>query len=371
MTDYSIVPVHLGSTSYEILIGNSILQSAAEILREKLGRRQVLVVTDDCIAGLYLEPLQRSLDAADMSCESIVLPAGEASKDFIHLEWLIKEMLKAGIARDSIVIALGGGVVGDLAGFAASIILRGVDCVQMPTTLLSQVDSSVGGKTGINTQHGKNLVGTFHQPTLVIADTEVLGSLPRREFLAGYAEVVKYSLLSDADFFRWLEDNAQNLIDGDALALRRAVTKCCEIKAKIVGEDERESGRRLLLNLGHTFGHAFEADLGFDARMLHGEAVAIGMVFAFDLSCRLGYCSETEFHQVRAHFEAVGLPTKLPNLSGHSWSAERLLLHMAQDKKIRDGRQVLILADAIGNAFVNNQVTKSDLLQLMEAYVDG
>lgn len=369
MTFVSTVPVALNSQSYDILIGSQLLENAGKILRERFGLRKILVVTDEHVAKLYLTPLRESLLREDYDAAEIVVPAGEGSKDFSCLEMLIADMFKFGVARDSLVIALGGGVVGDLAGFAASVVLRGIDYVQIPTTLLAQVDSAVGGKTAINTSLGKNLVGSFHQPRLVLSDTSLLDSLPRRELLAGYAEVVKYSLLGDGPFFDWLEGNGLALIEGEATARDHAVTTCCQAKAAIVRKDEREGGPRLLLNLGHTFGHALEAEVDFDLRLLHGEAVSIGTILAFDLSVQLGFCTAETIKRVRRHFEFVGLPTAFPILDGHVWSPERLLAHMSRDKKIRNGRQVLILARGIGKAFAYEQATESEILKVLQTYV--
>ena len=369
MTFVSTVPVALSSQSYDILVGSQLLENAGKILRERFGLRKIFVVTDEHVAQLYLTRLRDSLVREDNDVAEIVVPAGERSKDFSCFEMLIADMVKFGVARDSLVIALGGGVVGDLAGFAASVVLRGIDYVQIPTTLLAQVDSAIGGKTAINTSFGKNLVGSFHQPRLVLSDTSVLDSLPRRELLAGYAEVVKYSLLGDGPFFDWLEGNGLDLIEGDATARDHAVTTCCQAKAAIVSKDEREGGPRLLLNLGHTFGHALEAEVDFDLRLLHGEAVAIGTILAFDLSVKLGFCAASTTKRVRSHFEFVGLPTALPSLDGHVWRADRLLEHMSRDKKIRNGRQMLILARGIGKAFAYEQATESEILEVLQTYV--
>ncbi|MDP6951970.1 MAG: 3-dehydroquinate synthase, partial [Alphaproteobacteria bacterium] len=310
--------------------------------------------------------------AAGVDVVDLLVPAGERSKSFSELEDLLDRMLSVPIGRDSTVLALGGGVVGDLAGFAASIALRGIDFVQIPTTLLAQVDSSVGGKTAIDTPHGKNLVGTFHQPRLVLADTVVLDRLPRRQLLAGYAEMVKTALICDAEFFAWLEENSPAVLgegeaDAVAAARRYAVAKCCRIKAEHVAADEREAGKRALLNLGHTFGHALEAELGYSDQLLHGEAVAIGMVMAYEMSARQGLCDVADVARVRAHLAAVGLPTAPP--AQHAWSAEVLLGHMAHDKKVRDGKPVLILTRGIGEAFVHRDAGAADILPVLEAAV--
>jgi 3-dehydroquinate synthase len=321
------------------------------------------------VAAHHLAPLRESLDEAGIASAVVEIAPGEGSKEFDGFEAVANAILDIAPERGSVLIALGGGVVGDLAGFAASVILRGIDFIQIPTTLLAQVDSSVGGKTGINTRHGKNLIGSFHQPRLVLADTAALDTLPRRELLAGYAEIVKYGLLGDAAFFAWLEANGGAVIAGDQAARRRAVTTSCQAKAGIVAGDERETGSRALLNLGHTFAHALEADTGFGARLLHGEAVAIGIVLAFDLSVRLGLCPAADAARVRRHFAAVGLPTGLDAVAGHGWSSGGLLSHMRQDKKVRDGRITFILARRIGDAFIARDVALSDVEALLESAI--
>jgi len=285
-----------------------------------------------------------------------VLEPGEASKSFGGLERLTSELLNDGIDRGGLVIALGGGVIGDLTGFAAGILKRGIDFVQIPTTLLAQVDSSVGGKTAINTPEGKNLVGLFHQPRMVIADTGVLKSLPKRELLAGYAEVVKYGALGDGDFFAWLEKNGQAALSGDPAAIDHTVAHSCQMKADIVARDERETGDRALLNLGHTFGHALEAATGFSQRLLHGEGVAIGTALAFRLSAQLGLCSAADGERFEGHLKAVGLPATIADISGARPTPDALIEHMAHDKKVKDGKLTFILLRGIGQAFVTRDV---------------
>jgi 3-dehydroquinate synthase len=284
--------------------------------------------------------------------EPIVLPPGEKTKNFDRLEEVLESLLARGIERSTVIVALGGGVIGDLAGFAAAVALRGLDFVQVPTTLLSQVDSSVGGKTGINSRHGKNLVGAFHQPRLVLADTGALATLPRRERLAGYAEVAKYGLIDEPGFFEWLEVNGARVIDGDGGAQIHAVRASCAAKARIVGADEREAAERALLNLGHTFGHAFEAAVGYGGALLHGEAVSIGMALAFRLSVRLGLCPPGDLERAVRHLRAVGLPTEPPSIPGVRWDADELMGHMSRDKKVKDGKLTFILARGIGKGFV-------------------
>ncbi len=357
--------VELGERSYDILVGENLLAKASEFLEPVLRRGRVVVVTDENVADLHLPTLQQSLDAAGIVHDSITLPPGEGSKNFATLQSLLDQLLALRIERNDTIIALGGGVIGDLTGFAAAILRRGIACIQIPTTLLSQVDSSVGGKTGINTDYGKNLVGAFHQPRLVLADVSLLASLPRRELLAGYAEIVKYGLLGDASFFGWLEKNSDSLLSGDVAALTHAVLSSCRAKADIVAQDEREGGIRALLNLGHTFGHAFEAEAGYGGSLLHGEGVAIGMVQAFRLSAALGFCSLVEANRVAAHLEKVGLPTT-PRQAGLNHAAPEILInHMQQDKKVEDGKLTFILVRTIGEAFISQDVSLDDLKRLL------
>lgn len=359
--------VELGDRGYDILVGADLVARAGERMKPVLTRPRVVVVTDETVARLHLPALIASLDAAGIAHGKIVLPAGEATKDFAHLERLVEELLAQRVERSTMLVALGGGVIGDIAGFAASVALRGLDFVQIPTTLLAQVDSAVGGKTAINTRHGKNLVGAFHQPRLVLADTGALATLPRRELLAGYAEVVKYGLIDDAAFFAWLEENGAALIAGDAARLRKAVAASCAAKARIVALDERETGPRALLNLGHTFGHALEAEAGYGGSVLHGEAVAAGMVMAFDLSVRLGLCPPEDAARMRRHLRAVGLPTGVEILGAGGRSAERLIGHMRQDKKVKDGRVTFILARGIGRAFIAHDVELDEVRRMLDA----
>jgi 3-dehydroquinate synthase len=349
------VPVALAGRDYEIRIGAGLLDRAGEAIAA-LGARNVAIVSDETVAGLYLDRLDASLRAAGLGTARITVPAGEGSKSFGALERVCSALLAARMERGDLVVALGGGVVGDLAGFAAAIVRRGMRCAQVPTTLLAQVDSSVGGKTGINTAHGKNLIGAFHQPSLVLADTATLDTLPVREFRAGYAEMVKYGLINDADFFARLEARRAEVFAGGAERVR-AIATCCAAKAAIVGRDERETGERALLNLGHTFGHALEAAVGYDGRRLvHGEGVAIGLVLAFAFSARLGLASAEDAERVRAHLAAAGLPTRIADIPGEVGDAERLLELMAQDKKVRRGRLTFILARGIGRSFVADDV---------------
>jgi 3-dehydroquinate synthase len=352
--------VDTASRSYDIIVGEDLIGDAARYLEPVMSGRRVAVVSDENVAGRHLAKLCASLDGAGIERHEIILPPGEASKSFAQLECLLDALLEARIERGDMVIALGGGVIGDLAGFAASILRRGVAVAQMPTTLLAQVDSSVGGKTGIDTRFGKNLVGSFHQPHVVLADISVLDTLPRRELLAGYGEVVKYGLIDDLAFFEWLEANGAALLRGDHETLRQAVTTSCLAKARIVAEDERETGARALLNLGHTFAHAIELAVGYDGGVVHGEAVAIGEVLAFDLSVRLGICPPEDAARLRRHLVASGLPTTVGQaMHGDADAdavADRLVAIMGQDKKMVAGRVTFVLARGIGRAFLEPQV---------------
>ncbi|RMD60880.1 MAG: 3-dehydroquinate synthase [Alphaproteobacteria bacterium] len=360
MTEFERQRVALGARSYDILVGAELLCEAGRHIAPVLRRPRTIIVTDRTVADLHLATLERALSDVAIACEAVVLPPGEQTKDFAHLERLIDRLLDLGVERASTLIALGGGVIGDLTGLAAAIVLRGIDFIQIPTTLLAQVDSSVGGKTGINTRHGKNLVGSFHQPRLVLADTDVLSTLPQRQLLAGYAEVVKYGLIDRPDFFAWLEGHGTAVIEGDGAARRHAIITSCAAKAEIVARDERETGLRALLNLGHTFAHALEAETGYGDEMLHGEAVATGMVMAFDLSVRLGLCPPEDAARVRRHLAAVGLATGLDD-GQRAWNAQRLLAHMARDKKVRDGRITFVLVRGIGRAFLCDDVALDDV----------
>ncbi len=364
MSSHERLGVALGARSYDILVGDDLIAEAGRHIAPLVTRERVFVVTDATLAELHLARLERALKAAGLDCEAVVLPAGERTKDFHHLESLVEQLLDMKIERGSTLIAFGGGVIGDIAGFAASVLLRGIDFVQVPTTLLAQVDSSVGGKTGINSRHGKNLIGSFHQPRLVLADTDVLSTLPRRELLAGYAEVVKYGLASEPEFFAWLEGHGTSLIEGNPDARRQAVLRSCAAKAKVVAADERETGPRALLNLGHTFGHAIEAETDY-GEFLHGEAVAIGMVMAFELSARLDLCAAEDVARVRRHLAAVGLPTGLDGTSGRIWDPRRLFEHMTRDKKVTAGRVVFVLVRGIGEAFVSDAVDPAEVEALL------
>jgi 3-dehydroquinate synthase len=364
MTD--TVRVALAGRPYDIIVGPGLLAGAGARLRPLMTGRLAIVVTDATVAPLHLEPVRRSLAGADIARREVVLEPGEATKSWDGYRRLCEEILDGGIDRGTMIVALGGGVVGDLAGFAAATLLRGLDYAQIPTTLLAQVDSSVGGKTAIDVAAGKNLVGAFHQPCLVLADTDTLQTLPDRQLRAGYAETVKYGLIRDAGFFAWCEANAPSLLGREPAALRHAVVASCRAKAVVVAADEREGGERALLNLGHTFGHAIEAELGFSDALLHGEAVAIGMALAFELSARRGVCTAAEVRRVRTHLEAAGLPTRVPA----GLDPRRLLEHMRKDKKTRDGRLVFVLARGIGKAFVERGVGEDEVLEVLASAAD-
>ncbi|HUE18757.1 MAG TPA: 3-dehydroquinate synthase [Stellaceae bacterium] len=352
--------VALGSRSYDIVIGGGLLVQAGALMAPLLRQKRIVVVSDENVAKLHLPAFVAGCAASGIKAEPVILPPGEATKDFTHFQKLCEIVLGLGIERGTMLVALGGGVVGDLTGFAAATLLRGLDYIQVPTTLLAQVDSAVGGKTAIDTIHGKNLVGAFHQPVLVLADSDTLATLSRRELLAGYAEVVKYGLIRDKDFFAWLEQNGAALVRGDVVLRAEAVRRSCAAKAEVVAGDERETGERALLNLGHTFGHALEAETGFGASLLHGEGVAIGMRLAFDFSVRLGLCPAADAARMRRHFEAMGLPTAMPNLD-----PQAIFAQMRRDKKVMDGRISLILVRGIGQAFIERAVPPETLREFL------
>ena len=356
----------LGPCSYDVLVGADILNEAGELLAPLLPGRSAVVITDTVVAETYLDPALAALRQAGFACSHVIVDSGEHSKDLATLGGVLEDILGRGIERTTVLVALGGGVVGDLTGFAASVLLRGVPFVQIPTTLLAQVDSGVGGKTGVNSTHGKNLIGTFYQPRLVLADVATLGTLPPRELRAGYAEIVKYGLIDDPAFFAWLERNGAALLEGDRDLLRAAVAHSCRSKARIVAADERESGSRALLNLGHTFAHALEAEAGYDGSLLHGEAVAYGIVLAHRLSAALGHCSEDDAARVAAHFHAVGLPSDSDALPGIRWSPPALIERMKHDKKVRDGRMTFVLTRGIGRAFLSQDVPPEALGDILD-----
>ena len=361
------VHVSLGERSYDVIIGPGLMARAGELISPLLPRPRVVVVSDETVAALHLETLRAGLAASGIAMEAMTLPAGEATKSWENLTRTCDWLLDQKVERRDIVVALGGGVIGDLVGFAAAVLRRGVRFVQIPTSLLAQVDSSVGGKTGINVRQGKNLIGAFHQPALVLADTDVLATLTERDFLAGYGEVVKYGLLGDAAFFDWLDENGPALKSGDMAARIAAVTKSVQMKADIVARDETEQGDRALLNLGHTFCHALEAATGYSNRLLHGEGVAIGCALAFELSARLGFCSQEEPSRVREHLKRMGMKTDLSDIPGDLPDSEALIELMAQDKKVLDGKLRFILARGIGQAFVTSDVPRDALEDVLQA----
>lgn len=360
--------VHVGleGREYDIHIGPGLLTQSGALIGPMLARKHVCVVTDENVAALHLETLRHGLAADGIAMEALVLPAGESTKSWAFLEQTVEWLLSQRVERKDLVVALGGGVIGDLTGFAAAILRRGVGFVQIPTSLLAQVDSSVGGKTGINSPLGKNLVGAFHQPRLVLADIDVLGTLTPRDFLAGYGEVVKYGMLGDANFFEWLEAQGPALAAGDEAARIAAVKRSCEMKAEIVMRDETEQGDRALLNLGHTFCHALEAATGYGDRLLHGEGVAVGCALAFELSMRLGLCAQEAPSRVREHLRAMGMKVDLKDIEGELPDADALLDLMGQDKKVVDGQLRFILARGIGEAFVTADVPRDVVRQLLQ-----
>jgi 3-dehydroquinate synthase len=361
-----IITVGLGDRAYAIHVGNGLLAEAGAHLKSFV-RGPVPVVTDANVAEIHLARLLDVMRLAGLDARPIVMPAGEGSKSFAGLEKLSSQLLDMEISRGGLIVALGGGVIGDLTGFAAGVLKRGVAFAQIPTTLLSQVDSSVGGKTGINTPQGKNLIGVFHQPKLVIADTALLATLPARERRAGYAEVVKYGALGDADFFTWLEQNGALALSGDSSAMVHAVAHSCQMKADIVARDERESGERALLNLGHTFGHALEALTGYSDRLLHGEGVAIGMALAFQLSAKLGLTPAADAERFVRHLKATGLPSSISDIPGPRPEADALIAAMGHDKKVADGKINFVLLRGLGHAFVTADVPLPALRDILRA----
>ena len=365
MTQPVTVHVPLGDRAYDVRIGAGLIARAGTEIAPLLARPRVAIVTDENVAALHLEPLKAALSAEGIAHDALILPAGEATKSWPHLTRCVEWLLERKVERRDVVLALGGGVIGDLVGFAAAILRRGVRFVQLPTSLLAQVDSSVGGKTGINSAQGKNLIGAFHQPSLVLADISVLETLNARDFLAGYGEVVKYGMLGDADFFAWLEANAPALRDDPGLR-QKAVAHSVAMKAGIVTRDETEQGERALLNLGHTFGHALEQATGYSDRLLHGEGVAIGCALAFDLSARMGLCSQEDPSRVLEHLRAMGMPARLSDIVGTLPDDATLIALMGQDKKVVDGQLRFVLARGIGDAFVSDAVQTGPLAQVLK-----
>jgi 3-dehydroquinate synthase len=360
-----VVQVALAERAYDIVIGRGLLASLGARIKALRPGARAAIVTDATVARHHLAAAEAALKSAGIEAARIVVPEGEGSKSYATFETVCEAIIAARIERGDLIVAFGGGVIGDLAGFAAACVRRGLDFVQVPTTLLAQVDSAVGGKTGINSRQGKNLVGAFHQPAMVISDTALLDTLPKRQFRAGYAEVAKYGLLGDAAFFSWLEANWQEIFSGSQssgnFAREHAIAVCCRAKAGVVARDERESGERALLNLGHTFGHALEAGAGFSDRLLHGEAVALGMALAFEFSARKGLLPAAEAERARAHLAAVGLPTHLKDIPGTMPGVDELMDLIAQDKKVKRGKLTFILVRGIGRAFVENDVDAAEV----------
>lgn len=365
-TSERLVHVPLGERSYDILIGPGLMARAGGEIKSRIKGRRAAIVTDENVGSRYLDGLMDSLQTDGIEAVSVTLPAGEKTKSFDYLTKVCDVLLEARIERNDTVIALGGGVIGDLTGFAAGIVRRGVRFVQIPTSLLSQVDSSVGGKTGINARQGKNLVGIFNQPDLVLADTDVLDTLSEREFRAGYAEVAKYGLIDKPDFFEWLENNWRDVFAGGSARIE-AIAVSCQAKADVVAADERENGRRALLNLGHTFGHALEAATQYDSsRLVHGEGVSIGMVLAHRFSARMNLASPDLADRVEAHLKAVGLPTRMDQIPGELPPTEVLMDAIAQDKKVKSGKLTFILTRGLGQSFVADDVPASEVQRFIE-----
>jgi 3-dehydroquinate synthase len=372
MKSEEIITVNLGERSYEICVGSRILETIGETLLKRFGVRKIFIVTDNEVATHWLGLVVASIKKVGLKYEVASIPSGESSKSFYQLEGLLDQFFEARIARDGLIVALGGGVVGDLAGFAAAVALRGVDFVQVPTTLLAQVDSSVGGKTAINTAQGKNLVGSFYQPRLVLIDTDVLDTLPERQILSGYAEIVKYGLIKNRQFFEWLEVNGKKILLGDPDARRTAVVESCKTKAAIVGHDEKETGERAILNFGHTFGHAFEAEAKFNGDLLHGEAVALGMMAALNLSKITGTCNGQEVDRVSSHLKSVGLPVNLSFSDKFSrWNVDTLVKHIGHDKKVLDGKIRFILLKEIGNSYITSEVDPNNVSAVISQSLKG
>ena len=361
------IRVELADRAYDILIGENLLSNASTYLAPVLARPRIVIITDKTVSSLHLAPLRASLDGAGIQNAVIVVSPGEATKNFTQLQGVLNRLLDLRVERKDTILALGGGVVGDLAGFAAAILHRGVNFVQVPTTLLAQVDSSVGGKTAINAAQGKNLIGAFYQPKLVLSDVATLDSLPTRELRAGYGEVVKYGLIDDFPFFEWLEEHGRDVLSGNRAALCHAIAVSCRSKAAIVARD----GDRALLNLGHTFAHALEAESGYDGRLLHGEAVAIGLHMAFALSSELGLCPRQETDRLQRHLISTGLPATVDQIELKGLTPEIIMQHMRQDKKVTDGRLTFILARGIGRAFIENNVAEDAVNRMLKTILQS
>ena len=359
------VTVDLGERSYDIVIGAGLIARAGDYLTQVTPARRVIIVTDENVALHWLETLEMALSEAKYQILTRILKPGEQTKSLDQIDVLTDWILESGVDRKTTIIALGGGVIGDIAGFAAAITLRGLPFIQIPTTLLAQVDSSIGGKTAVDTRHGKNLIGAFYQPLLVLADIDTLSTLPARQVAAGYSEIVKYGLINDLSFFEWCEAKGHAVLNGDEAAARTAIEMSCRAKAAIVAADEYERDKRALLNLGHTFGHAFEVEAGFHDLLLHGEAVALGTLCAFELSHRLGLCPGQDAERVRSHFTEVGLPTNLDRIAEPHWTPDIILAHMGKDKKTEGDNLTFILARGIGQAYIDQNVSNDTLRVLL------
>jgi len=372
VSEHNKLRINLKENSYDIIIEHGLLSELGALISKKFGKPKTFIVTDSNIAVHWLKQTIESLSAQGMSPKVLEVPVGESTKSFINLEKIIDQLLESKVDRDSVLIALGGGVIGDLAGFAGAVTLRGIKVIQVPTTLLSQVDSSVGGKTGVNVRQGKNLVGSFHQPSLVAIDTQVLQTLPSRQLFAGYAEVLKYGLIKDRSFFDWLELNGKKVLEGDKLAQQFAIFTSCRIKAEIVEADEKEKNLRAILNFGHTFGHALEAEAGYDGNLLHGEAVSIGMVLAIELSKSLGYLSGQDAGRAVEYIRNIGLPTNINSIEGStSWHPDGIIQHMQHDKKVSNGQLRFVLIKSIGEAYLTADVERNDIYRVIEKSLSG
>ena len=372
MSEHNKLRINLRENSYDIIIEHGLLSELGALISKKFGKPKTFIVTDSNIAAHWLKQTIESLTAQGMSPKVLEVPVGARTKSFINLEKIIDQLLESKVDRDSVLIALGGGGIGDLAGFAGAITLRGIKVIQVPTTLLSQVDSSVGGKTGVNVRQGKNLVGSFHQPSLVAIDTQVLQTLPSRQLFAGYAEVLKYGLIKDRSFFDWLELNGKKVLEGDKLAQQFAIFTSCRIKAEIVEADEKEKNLRAILNFGHTFGHALEAEAGYDGNLLHGEAVSIGMVLAIELSKSLGYLSGQDAGRAVEYIRNIGLPTNINSIEGStSWHPDGIIQHMQHDKKVSNGQLRFVLIKGIGEAYLTADVERNDIYRVIEKSLSG
>ena len=372
MSEHNKLRINLKENSYDIIIEHGLLSELGALISKKFGKPKTFIVTDSNIAVHWLKQTIESLSAQGMSPKVLEVPVGERTKSFINLEKIIDQLLESKVDRDSVLIALGGGVIGDLAGFAGAVTLRGIKIIQVPTTLLSQVDSSVGGKTGVNVRQGKNLVGSFHQPSLVAIDTQVLQTLPSRQLFAGYAEVLKYGLIKDQSFFDWLELNGKKVLEGDKLAQQFAIFTSCRIKAEIVEADEKEKNLRAILNFGHTFGHALEAEAGYDGNLLHGEAVSIGMVLAIELSKSLGHLSGQDAGRAVEYIRNIGLPTNINSIEGStSWHPDGIIQHMQHDKKVSNGQLRFVLIKGIGEAYLTADVERNDIYNVIEKSLSG